>query len=209
MRIVLILLALCAASVTPASAQAPTDQCRALFVDSTQILEPYVRLTDRPSEPPNEEMILRGVADMDRAIGACPNYWQALWFKGKAFQALGDHAQALRAFQSAYAIEKHELPVVNEMTIEAVEVGQFDFALQATQEGLAVFPNSLELRARAALALLFEGRLDESIDAANRALEVAPGDQITLNIIRVAGDIKAGRMAPPHSMAELLATASR
>lgn len=189
----------------PAHAQnnADAERCVALFEEGVGLAQPYIILTDTRPLPRNEAVLRTAIARFDEAIARCPDHWPSMWYKGKALQALGDSHAALAVFRQAYEVGPPHPDVINEMTIEAVNSGELDFALSATQIGLGHFPDSLPLRARLALVLLLVGRLDESVAAADRALELAPGDRISTMIRQYALDVRDGRRPQPASIRDM------
>jgi tetratricopeptide (TPR) repeat protein len=206
----LVLVALVLGAMTPAVADAQSElsaaqigQFNRLFSEGTAIINRYMILSDRESEPLDTQQINRGIRLLDEALTIYPDSWQAHWFRGKAYQAMADNRSALAAFRAAYAINPRQQAVVNEMTIVATDLGELDFAQEAVRQGLVDFPGDLALSARLALILLLKGEIDESIAAADRALEIAPGDQITSLIRRMALEVKSGTRPQPRSVADL------
>jgi tetratricopeptide (TPR) repeat protein len=187
----------------PALTQAQIDRYNALFTEGANAVGPYLVLRGRESAPLNAAEVHRGIALLDEAIEIHPGSWQAWLIKGKALEALNDRRASFEAIQQAYAIDPHQQMVVNELTIGAMELGEFTFALDAVQRGLAEFPDDLALTERLALVLLMLGRLDESIAMADRALQLAPNNSISLAIRQVAIDLASGRRPQPRSMSEL------
>ena len=182
---------------------AQTEQFNSRFSEGTAIIGRYIILSDREPVPVDRRQINRGIELLDEALAINPSSWEALWFKGKAYQAMSDNRSAFAAFRAAHIINPRHQAVVNEMTIAATDLGEFDFALQATQQGLIDFPLDLALSARLALVLLLMGRVDESIAATDRTLLIAPGDHITSLIRRMAVEVRDGARPQPHSVADL------
>ena len=195
-------------STPPAAAQdhltaAQVDRFNALTREGGAIIFRYMLLTDREPAPLNTEEVRRGIALLDQAIEIYPGHRQTWWVKGKAFQALGDNRAAFEAFRRAYDIDSRQQPTINEMTIAAMEIGEFEFTLGAVRRGLTDFPDDLALRARLALVLLLTGEPQQAIEAADRALAVAPGDGVTMTIRQVAVEVRDGVRPQPRSMADL------
>jgi tetratricopeptide (TPR) repeat protein len=179
---------------------AQVDRFNTLVTEAGALLAPSLSTLQTPNPRVDRAKVARAIKALDEAIGIYPDRWQTWWTKGKAHQSLGQPQQSYEAFRRAYALAPREQAIINEMTIQAVELGDHDAALRATQAGLADFPDDLALRARLALVLLLVGKVDESISAADRALEVAPGDSITSNIRRIAIEVKDGSRRQPRNI---------
>ena len=194
----------------PAAAQSLADLTPAQverydrFVDqATAIAERYIYIDGRPQAAPNEAEIRRAIAIYDEALAIYPGRYGVWWMRGKLFQVFHEDREAFVSFQRAYAVEPNSQPVINEMTIHAMELGEFELAFEAVQHGLTLFPNDLPLRARLALVQLLRGHPAEAIVAADRALEIAPSDGISRQIKRLAEEVRDGRRPQPRSMRDL------
>ncbi|MDZ4691434.1 hypothetical protein [Terricaulis sp.] len=182
---------------------AEMERYGALTDQATAIADRYIILEGRHRAAPNETEIRRAIALYDEALRIHDGRYGVWWMRGKLFQALGQEREAFISFRRAYALEPNSQQVINEMTIHAMEVGEFDFAFAAVQQGLTVFPNDLPLRARLALVQLLRGHPAEAIAAADRALEIAPNDGISRLIKRLAEEVRDGRRPQPRSMRDL------
>jgi len=187
------------APVTAAQAR----EFNALVDEAHRLVEPFILIHNRPTLALDEARVRRGLALFDQALTIYNGNWATWMMKGKAHQALGETRAAFESFRRAYELAPSEPMTANEMTIEAMRLGELDFAFQATTAALRRAPDSLELRCRLALLLILQGRLDEGRAEAQRALEIAPGDEIALNLIEIADDIRAGRRSQPSTLAEL------
>lgn len=179
------------------------ERYSALTDQATAIANRYIIIEGRQRAAPNDAEIRRAIALYDEALRIYDGRYGVWWMRGKLFQALGQTREAFDSFRRAYALEPNSQPVVNEMTIQAMELGEFDVAYEATQHGLTMFPNDLPLLARLALVQLLRGHPSEAIAAADRALEVAPNDMISRHIKRIAEEVLDGRRPQPRSMRDL------
>lgn len=187
------------ADLTPAQ----VERYDALIDQATPIAERYIYIEGRPHARRNEGEIRRAIALYDEALAIYPGRYSVWWMRGKLFQALHEDREAFISFQRAYALEPNSQQVINEMTIHAMELGEFEFTFAAVQHGLTLFPNDLPLRARLALVQLLRGYPVEAIAAADRALELAPNDSISRSIRRLAEEVRDGRRPQPRSMRDL------
>lgn len=101
------------------------------FVDqATAIAERYIYIEGRPQAAPNEAEIRRAIAIYDEGLAIYPGRYGVWWMRGKLFQVLHEDREAFLSFQRAYALEPNSQPVINEMTIHAMELGEFELALR-------------------------------------------------------------------------------
>lgn len=183
--------------------QAQIDRYNALTHEANTLADRYIIIEGHASSPPNGAELTRALTLYDEALAIHDGRYGVWWMRGKVYQVQQRPREAFDSFRRAYELAPNEQVIVNEMTIEAVEVGELEFALEATRRGLAVFPNDLALRARLALVQLLRGQLDEAIAAADHALVIAPNDRISSDLRRIAQDVRAGRRTQPSSIQEL------
>src|SRR5262249_4127067 len=67
-----------------------------VYKRGVDLIDPYIIVQDRPPAQSDRRAkeLLAGIACLDRALELAPTNWAALWMRGKAHQALGDHAHA-------------------------------------------------------------------------------------------------------------------
>lgn len=183
---------------------AQVERYNNLANEATAIADRYIIIEGRTRAPPDVAELARALRLYDEALQINDGRYGVWWMRGKIYQVLQQPHEALASFRRAYELEPSNQPIINEMTIQAVELGEFAFALEATERGLLVFPNDLALRARLALVQLLSGNLDEAIIAADRALQLAPDDRISREIRRIAVEVREGRRTQPHSMRDLM-----
>jgi Flp pilus assembly protein TadD len=183
------------------------DEHNRLFLEAVDLIQPELRTSVNPSPPLSAETVPRlehAIALLDRVVEMNPQNWSAFWMRGKAQQALEDHAAALASF--VRALELHPIPdCAREAGIAAAEMGDHALSVGLTRMALKMAPGEPGLLANLGLALLFDNRPAEARPALVEALAGCPSDNVTRALLQATDDVLAGRRSCPHSVRELSA----
>jgi tetratricopeptide (TPR) repeat protein len=176
-----------------------------LFRRGSGLINPYMELDGRPAKKSSDAArdLREGIRLLDEVLKLDPSNWSALWIQGKAFQTLGDHAEAYARLRRAYAIEQNNPDVSRELMFECLELGRSKEAVEVARASLSKGTKDPGLRANLALALLLAGRIQEAADEASAAAHLNPSDGITKNLVRIIEDVRSGRRLQPHHISDL------
>jgi Flp pilus assembly protein TadD len=177
----------------------------ALYRRGVALIDPYMALHDRePARSAHRETDLRnGIACLNRALTLVPSNWAALWVRGKAQQALGDHAAARDSFRAAYTLRPDNPDVGRELVAELLELSDFRGAVPVAERLAESAPTDAGLRANLALVLVLDGQLPRARATADVALRLDPTDLMTRDLRRRIEDIASGARPRPTSLREL------
>ncbi len=202
-----------AAPVAVSSKPAAQEQsCTALPADHNvlyergiRLIRPYLRLLDHAGAGgvTREQDLNEGIACLDGALKLFPSNWAALWFRGKAYQSLRHHDRARDSFRSAYEIHPQNVDVGRELVIECLELGLTKEAVRVAEKTLGTSPDSADLRANLALALLLDGQVDRAKKEVSDAAAQDPGDPITRALQSRIDAVVRGVRPPPRSLDDL------
>jgi Flp pilus assembly protein TadD len=175
------------------------------YRQGSELLSRHIDLQGRePAPSPKREAEVReGIRLLQKAVALEPRSWPALWLLGKGHQALGDHPRACEAFRDAARLSADNPDVPREFCLECLHLGKFGEAVAAARQAVRLKRSDPGLQANLALALLLNGDIDEALDQAEQAAARAPRDDINQFLLKVATDVKEGRLPQPRSLAEL------
>ncbi len=176
----------------------------AVYKRGVTLIHPYIIVQDRaPAESDRRTReLLGGIACLDRALELAPSNWAAFWLRGKAFQALGDHARSVDSFRSAYRIRPLNPDVGRELALEQMELGEFQDAVSVGEKLALAFPNDAGLKANLALSLLLAGRVERARDTIDDAMRLDPNDAVSRELKRRIDEVANGSRRQPHSLKE-------
>jgi Flp pilus assembly protein TadD len=141
----------------------------------------------------------RAAKGFHAALELNPGNWSAMWALGKIHQRLGELSEALVWFGRAFAINPSQPNVAREAGITATEVGLGPEAVRYSRAAIVADPTDSGLVANLALALLINGALGEAEQTAREACSRAPQDSISLAVLRLVTEVKAGTRPVPTS----------
>ncbi len=146
----------------------------------------------------------KAVALFDRCLTINSGSWPAMWGQGKAHQALDQHPAALDWFEKALSLSKDNPDVPREACLEAMYLGIRIKAENFAREALKRNPKDPGLFSNLALALILCRELDRAIETAEKALKMAPDDNVCETVLRYAKDIKSGKVPQPDKIGPTL-----
>lgn len=183
--------------------QEEIDRYNYLFNTAGELLEPFMKIHGEKHEPANIKKLEKAISMYNEAISIHPQSWPSMWLRAKAYQSLGDSQSAYTSFKRAFEIMPGNPDVVNEYIMEATNLKKTEEALEVIEKASKDFPEHLGIQANYSLLLILAGHQDRAIEQGKFALRMAPKDKITLNLIRIATDIKNGKIKQPESIYEL------
>jgi tetratricopeptide (TPR) repeat protein len=200
----LIYIVLCVGAAIAWAGTADRDLSEA-FKSGAQLIEPYLKLTDKgatdPTTPEARARISEGIRILTDVTKGTPDNWPAFWMIGKGHQSLGNHVAAEAAFKRAYAINPENADIARELMIESICSDHTSDAVEVAKRAVRQNAMAADLVANLALAYLADGQLVEAREAVERAAKLAPGDEITRGLLveikAVQGGRKAGNYCPP------------
>ncbi|MCW1912182.1 tetratricopeptide repeat protein [Luteolibacter sp. GHJ8] len=176
-----------------------------VFKRATDLISPLTKMHGRQDSFPEgrRQSLFSGIADLHAVTAYNPQNWAAFWFKGKAYQALGNKDAAKREFQASFALEKQNPDVAREYGISCSELGLVDEAVLAAKHALELKPEDAGLKANLALALLLAGKISDAKETIAESLKASPYDPISKSVERVIGEVISGKRKQPRFVADL------
>ena len=197
--------------LAPKSLSVDSSRCDTMATDhdavykrGVSLINPYIIVQDRaPAQRDHRTKdLLVGIACLDRALELAPTNWAAFWLRGKAYQALGDHARSAESFRSAYRIRPANPDVGRELALEQMELGEFQDAVSIGEKLVLAFPNDAGLKANLALFLLLAGRVQRARDTIDDAIRLDPNDAVSRELKRRIDEVANGSRRQPQSFKE-------
>lgn len=199
------LLAVCACAVFAASGctrgnDTPVFTSEGEFRDNLKVAESKsltAFLKADRGEPLNEEdkANLRAAIRIFQGLYAYkPNLYTMPFAMGKAYQLLGDDAEAMNHFNVAAAIlekstdefAKNTLAETNYLAVDSlIRKQQFEAALAAAQRAVSMNPKSANYQAALAAACLQLGKEEEAESAVRKALELDASNRRAIGIAKL------------------------
>jgi len=194
----------------PPSSSAPKCDAQALdpvalFKRGSSLVSPYMLLSEHPVSVAQQhaDEVRRGIACLDKAVELRQDYWQALWFRGKAYQALGEMDGARDSFRAAYALHPENPDVGRELVLTYLDQSDFSAALPIAKRLADDHPKDAGLRANYALALALDGQIDAAQAAIADALRLDPSDPVTRVLKTRIDEVASGKRPRPLSVHDL------
>lgn len=162
---------------------------------------PYIRLEGCEQQNPNSEQgkeaMQRGIEGLKTVLLHQPQSWPSLWMLGKAEQARGNHEESYNYFLQAHKTVLTEQNVLRELALECLHTKRFDQAAYYCQAAMEFDLNDYTLWTNMGLARLFQGKLDEAETWATKALEKLPDDEPAKSLLKIVGEVRAGKRPLP------------
>jgi tetratricopeptide (TPR) repeat protein len=177
----------------------------AVYKRGVDLINPYMALHDRTSinDAERTTRLNAGIACLDRALTLVPSNWAALWIRGTAFQALGDHAHAYGSFESAYALHPQNPDVGRELVLECLELGRSAEAVSIADRMVTLAPQDAGLKANLALALILDGQVKQARQVIAIARRQDPDDAISKTLEQRIVQVEEGSRPQPKSIHDL------
>ncbi|WPD21237.1 MAG: tetratricopeptide repeat protein [Candidatus Electrothrix scaldis] len=136
------------------------------------------------------------------ALEINPAGWSSMWFIGKIYQRLGDHATSLEWFTRAYMLNPTDPNMAREAGLAALDCGEAKTALTFCQAAVDNKPDDYGLLCNLALAHMLSGNDEAAVQCATRAVEADPTDEISANVQKLVCDVRDGKCHRPKTMEE-------
>ena len=178
----------------------PANEAVEQFKRGADLVKPYVVLSGRTEKDPHSEdgrrSLHEGIASLTRATELRPDYWQALFFLGKAYQAEADHAAAWQALKRARELQPGQVDVSREYALEALCSSHPEEALATAREAAEAHRADAELAANFGFMLMMNRQFDAAQATTEAALRLDPSDRVTSALLRRIKAVKAGGPLP-------------
>lgn len=152
------------------------------------------------SKQRNMEKINDAIEHMKKVISMNRDNWVAMFFLGKAYQALEEHELALSWLSQAFAYESDNITICKEAGIEAIECGKFDMAVRFFKAAISLDKEDLDLYFNMALALLFSGKLDDAMLISSYMRGENSENKTYKRLVRIIRDVVDKKVGLPKSM---------
>jgi Tfp pilus assembly protein PilF len=174
------------------------------FKAGAALVSRHIKMAER--EPAvdaiGRQALEEGIARLEAVVRADSQHWQASWFIGKAYQALGNRLAANGAFKTAYLIEQNNPDIASEYGLSCIDLGQGMEGIAALQRAIKLSPSEPGLHANLALAYLVANRNKQALDSANRAISMNPADKVSHAVRALVMQVIEGKRPQPKSGAE-------
>jgi len=183
---------------------ASSTDVNAGFKAGTALISQHMKMAEQEPalDAARRRDLEEGIARLEAVVRADSQHWQASWFIGKAHQALGNRLAAYGAFKSAYLIEKNNPDVASEYGLSCIDLGRGTDGIAALQRAIKLSPSVPGLHANLALAYLVANRNREALDSADRAITMAPSDEVSRAVRALVMQVIEGKRPQPKSGAE-------
>lgn len=183
------------------------EDFNSLYKQSCDLVMPYIHLEGVEEEPFDEkvaeENLRKGIDGFSKVLGQHPDNWTAHWMLGKAHQALGEHAEAYQAFLDAHDVNLGDENILRELALECLQLQRFDLAVYYCQVAQEFDPIDPTLIANMAVAKLFQNKLEEAENWANKCLAKIPNDYPSSRVLHIIQEVKSGIRSVPTHLSEL------
>jgi serine/threonine protein kinase/tetratricopeptide (TPR) repeat protein len=110
------------------------------------------------------------------ALKEHPNYWLAYNELGFGLHGQGRFEEAIQAFRAASLAAPRNSMALSNLGEEYLQIGEFVEATEILKRSWAMDPSSDETAAYTSLALRYQGKYDEALPFARKAVELNPAD---------------------------------
>jgi tetratricopeptide (TPR) repeat protein len=155
------------------------------------------------------EEVLSAKEMLDEVLASEPNWWNGLWFQGKAQIALGNYEEAYARFSKAYEIERKVEAIPRELSGVCLELGRFEEAVEVSEGSAALSPADPEILGNLSLAYLLAGRTDAATRTIGAALKLDQDDKINQSLEGIIGEVSRGARPAPQTLKELRTPSAR
>ena len=181
-----------------------TESIEQVFEQSAATIRKHFR---NPGHPPADataqKEIREAVNELQRVIGKYPEFWQAYFFLGKAWQSLDNYEHAYKNFIRAHKLEEGDSTICKELAGVCLELGNNHEALTFGQRAVAICPDDATLLCNLAVNHLLVGNGEAAQKSIRSAMKLDPDDQVNQNVKRLIDSVTGGQRAWPKSFAEL------
>lgn len=170
-----------------------------LYLKATDLLKGKIDCY-KPLSALDKIKIMEAIALFKECINIYPFSWQSHWAIGKAYQSIGEQNMALEWFEKASDIDKLNVNILRENTLQSLRLGLKEKAIKYAKVALEVNPNDDSLYSNYALALLINKKGDEALLAINKALSINENHQTNKNVFNLIKSILDGQKTYPDEI---------
>jgi tetratricopeptide (TPR) repeat protein len=186
--------------------QDEVDRHNALVDRAEELTEDMLFVHDsyppRPLNQLNRGRLREAIRCYKDALEINPAGWPSMWFIGKIYQRLGEHATSLEWFTRAYMLNPTEPEMAREAGLAALDCGEAEAGLRLCQAAVDGKPDDFGLVCNLALAHMLCGNDDAAVQCATRAVEADPDDTIYANAQKLVCDVRDGKCRRPKTLEE-------
>lgn len=176
-----------------------------LFEEAVELAEPHLHLDGRrESDSEGKTALDRAIEILEQAVELEPDYWNAWWFLGKSWQAMGDREKALIHFKkSAEICGDENANTWREYMFECLNLGEGAAGVEAAEKAVSIEPDNDGLVSNQALAYLIAGRIKEAQITVKKARKLNRKDAVTKTLERVIKEVAKGKRPQPKNLRQL------
>ncbi|KIX19812.1 hypothetical protein SY27_17330 [Flavobacterium sp. 316] len=145
----------------------------------------------------NKRKAKKAIKYYSKCLSMIPNHWQTNWLIAKVYQAMSENKKALNHFETAVKIEKTNPDLPREASISAMDSGNVKLAVEYSQEAINRESNDAGLYCNHALNLMVLGNDDKAKIYIDRAIKMAPDDEINKNVYALINAVASGERKRP------------
>lgn len=177
-----------------------------LFADAAELAGDHIFLNDGAAakQEGRETALQRSIEMLEQAVALVPEYWNAWWYLGKCWQALGNSQEARAALHKSTQWGGAENPNTwREYMFECLQQGDADEGIRAAEQAVALEPENDGLVSNLALAYLIAARLPEAAETVARARKMNRKDPVTKSLQGVIKEVRKGKRPQPKTLADI------
>lgn len=177
-----------------------------LFADATDLAQDHIFLNaeDAATTEGRDTALHRSIEMLEQAVALAPEYWNAWWYMGKCWQALGNRVEARAALHKSTQWDGAENPNTwREYMFECLQMGDTKEGIRAAEQAVGLEPENDGLVSNLALAYLIAARLPEAAKTVKRARKMNREDSVTENLERIIKEVRKGKRPQPSTLADL------
>lgn len=176
----------------------------ALFKTASESIgEHFVTVGEEPLSGEKAKKVAEAIELLDKALAEAPEWWNALWYRGKGYLALGNCELAYESFRRAYELERNVEAIPQELAGVCLELGKFEEAVDVAERAASLDPKDVGLIGNLAVAYLLAGRITAAKKSIAAAISIDGSDSVNNYLNQVIAEVAEGKRPQPHSMAEL------
>jgi tetratricopeptide (TPR) repeat protein len=155
------------------------------------------------ADTPARGRLRKAIKCFDEALAIIPANWQALLLRGKAFQTLGEHEEALTTFLCAHECNPTQVMVAVETGAAAGRVGRHDVAVRVMEAAAQEHPDDPRLPFNLGLSYLLLQDFAAARATLERAIELEPARDANQRLLELLNEVELGKRPCPRSEAEI------
>lgn len=156
-----------------------------------------------PNSEEGKEALRVGMEGLETVLRYNPSNWPAYWMLGKAQQAQNRHEEAYQSFRLSHRNVLTNHDVLRELGLECLHTKRFSEAVHFCHVAIEFDPDDATLWPNMAVAKLFNSNLEEAEQWAKKAIAKMPDDIPANTVLRLIGEIKAGKRSIPTDFDKL------